>query len=281
MHYTQVLLVTILFTTFSCIDSNQSPGNASSASSVVPARLKEIKLPEGYQFLYTGDSVYASWLLNLELKKTNTVYLYNKQRKKYQGAQFAVLDLDIGKKDLLQCADAAIKLRADFLFMNSQFDKLSFVATSGDKLSFQKWLQGTRWKEKGNRLQAYESGITATDRYISYRQFMDLVYTYCGTYSLSRQLKAIDDNNDLQPGDIFIEGGFPGHAVTVMAVAKNTIGKKIFLLSQGYMPAQDIHLLKNFNDSDLNPWYSIEELYPLNTPQWKFGSRSLKRWQVL
>ena len=281
MHYTQVLLVTILFTTFSCIDSNQSPGNASSASSVVPARLKEIKLPEGYQFLYTGDSVYASWLLNLELKKTNTVYLYNKQRKKYQGAQFAVLDLDIGKKDLLQCADAAIKLRADFLFMNSQFDKLSFVATSGDKLSFQKWLQGTRWKEKGNRLQTYESGITATDRNISYRQFMDLVYTYCGTYSLSRQLKAIDDNNDLQPGDIFIEGGFPGHAVTVMAVAKNTIGKKIILLSQGYMPAQDIHLLKNFNDSDLNPWYSIEELYPLNTPQWKFGSRSLKRWQVL
>ena len=58
-------------------------------------------------------------------------------------------------------------------------------------------------------------------------------------------LKAVNDISSMQAGDIFIYGGFPGHAVTVMAVAKNGEGKKIFLLSQGYMPAQDIHILKN------------------------------------
>ena len=68
-------------------------------------------------------------------------------------------------------------------------------------------------------------------------------------------MKPVNDSKSIQPGDIFVYGGFPGHAVTVMAVAKNETGKKIFLLSQGYMPAQDIHILKNYNDPDLSPWY--------------------------
>jgi hypothetical protein len=65
---------------------------------------------------------------------------------------------------------------------------------------------------------------------------MELVFSYCGTYSLSKQLKAINDSRSIQPGDVFVYGGFPGHAVTVMAVQKMTKAKRTFLLSQGYMP---------------------------------------------
>ena len=107
---------------------------------------------------------------------------------------------------------------------------------------------------------------------------MDLVFTYCGTYSLSKQLKPVNDSKSLHTGDIFVYGGFPGHAVTVMAVAKNETGKKIFLLSQGYMPAQDIHILKNYIDQSLSPWYDLSSLYPLYTPEWEFEKGSLKRW---
>ena len=60
-----------------------------------------------------------------------------------------------------------------------------------------------------------------------------------------------------------------------MAVAKNEAGKKIFLLSQGYMPAQDIHILKNYADADLSPWYNVSDIYPLYTPQWQFEKGSL------
>jgi hypothetical protein len=107
---------------------------------------------------------------------------------------------------------------------------------------------------------------------------MDFVFSYCGSYSLSKQLKEVNDRESLQPGDVFVHGGFPGHAVTVMAVAKNEAGKIIFLLSQGYMPAQDIHILKNYTDPDLSPWYALSDVYPLNTPEWQFHKGSLKRW---
>ena len=69
---------------------------------------------------------------------------------------------------------------------------------------------------------------------------------YAGTHSLFKELQPVPDTSLLQIGDIFIEPGFPGHAVMVadMAFHKNT-GKKIFLLVQSFMPAQEIHILKN------------------------------------
>jgi hypothetical protein len=110
----------------------------------------------------------------------------------------------------------------------------------------------------------------------SFASFMDLVYSYCGTYSLSRQLQPV--SGDIQPGDVFVQGGFPGHAVIVISVAENEFGRQIFMLAQGYMPAQDIHILRNPGNTELSPWYSIEEIYPLITPQWKFNKGSLMRW---
>ena len=56
-----------------------------------------------------------------------------------------------------------------------------------------------------------------------------MVFMYAGTASLSRELPTVLYTS-LQPGDVFIKGGSPGHAVIVMDVAihPNT-GKKVFL----------------------------------------------------
>ena len=193
--------------------------------------------------------------------------------------QYAVLDIDIGKKDLMQCADAAMKLRADYLFKEHFYDQIKFLTTSGNEVSFENWLKGMRWKVQGAKLVSYNTNKEGTNTEKEYVSFMELAFSYCGTYSLSKQLKSVDDSRSLQPGDVFVYGGFPGHAITVMAVAKNEGGEKIFLLSQGYMPAQDIHVLKNYADPGLSPWYSIADFFPLHTPQWQFESGSLKRWQ--
>jgi hypothetical protein len=171
-----------------------------------------------------------------------------------------------------------MKLRADYLFEKHLFDQIKFLTTSGNEISFENWLKGMRWKEQGAKLVSYKIHKEVSEIQKEYYSFMELVFSYCGTYSLSKQLKAVTDSKSLQPGDIFVYGGFPGHAVTVMAVAKNEAGKIIFLLSQGYMPAQDIHILKNYADPALSPWYSIAAIFPLYTPQWQFESGSLRRW---
>jgi hypothetical protein len=54
-------------------------------------------------------------------------------------------------------------------------------------------------------------------------------------------------------------------------------GKKAFLLAQGYMPAQQFHVLKNPLHED-DPWYYVDEIhYPFQTPEYVFGEGSLKR----
>ena len=240
--------------------------------------IRGISLPQGFNYVDDNDSVYSNWLLGLNLKENKTVYLYNGKPKSNQDVQYAVMNIDIGKKDLIQCADAAMKLRADYLFEKHLYDQIKFLATSGDEISFESWLKGVRWKAQGTKLVSYNIFKEVSNIQQEYNLFMELVFSYCGTYSLSKQLKPINDNSSIQPGDVFVYGGFPGHAVTVMAVAKNKKDEKIFLLSQGYMPAQDIHILKNYANTELSPWYAISDIYPLYTPQWQFEIGSLKRW---
>lgn len=276
------LIIVLLFIIGSCSNTennNQpSPLDKITVSSITPETIRGIPLPEGYFHLDDGDSAYSNWLLDLNLKRSKIVYLHNGKLKSNQDAQFAVLNIDIGKKDLVQCADAAMKLRADYLFEKHLYDQISFLATSGTALSFQTWLQGTRWKEKGGKLISYNSGKKRTNIEEEYNLFMEFVFSYCGTYSLSKQAKPLDDIRSIQPGDMFVYGGFPGHAATVMSVAENKNGEKIFLLSQGYMPAQDIHILNNDVNIELSPWYSITQMFPLYTPEWEFKIGSLKRW---
>jgi hypothetical protein len=241
--------------------------------------IREIPLAAGFKHYLGKDTVYASWLLNRKLKKENTVYHYNGIRKKNQEAQFAVLDAAIGKKDLLQCADAAIKLRADFLYQHKRWNEINFISTSCDTISYKDWLSGGRWKEQSGRLVATGNVAPSLNRNPVFESFMEFVYTYCGTYSLSRQLQAVPEIDSILPGDIFIQGGFPGHAVTVLSVIMNNKGEKWFLLVQGFMPAQDIHLLKNPGEKIVSPWYKIEKNKPIIIPEWVFQINDLKRWK--
>ena len=118
-----------------------------------PGIIRDIPLPEGFSFYAGKDSLFANWLLNQTLRKDNKVYLHNGSLKQNQHAQYAVMDIYIGKKNLVQCADAVIKLRAEYFFQTSQFEKIVFLSTSGEELSFSKWQTGTRCKEKNGKEQ--------------------------------------------------------------------------------------------------------------------------------
>ena len=102
---------------------------------------------------------------------------------------------------------------------------------------------------------------------------------YAGTASLEKELTTIKIS-DVKIGDVFIKGGFPGHAVIVVDVAMNPkTNQKIMLLAQSYMPAQELQILKNPNSSSLNPWYATDFGTILKTPEWSFSSTQLKRFK--
>jgi hypothetical protein len=53
-------------------------------------------------------------------------------------------------------------------------------------------------------------------------------------------------------------------------------GSRAFLLVQSYMPAQEIHVLRN--PATGLPWFEAEPGAPLETPEWTFPPDALRRF---
>jgi hypothetical protein len=60
-------------------------------------------------------------------------------------------------------------------------------------------------------------------------------------------------------------------------VVVNAAGQKLYLMAQSYMPAQEIHILKNPSKKNISPWYSLQST-DIQTPEWNFVNARLKKW---
>ncbi len=237
------------------------------------------KVPEGFVRVACTDGSFPYFLRSLPLKKhLSKVMLYNGSQKINQSAHEAVVDLKIGNKNLHQCADAVMRLRADYLYAQREYARIHFNFTNGFECRYDKWMEGYRVAIAGNKT----SWVKRKNRdmsYPTYWAYLEQVFSYAGTLSLSKELKSVAVN-EMQPGDVFIRGGSPGHAVIVVDMAFNQkTGKKMFMLAQSYMPAQEIQILKNPENANLSPWYPFDFGAKLETPEWDFASGDLKRFQ--
>ncbi|MBN2227663.1 MAG: DUF4846 domain-containing protein [candidate division Zixibacteria bacterium] len=235
--------------------------------------------PDGYSRLPVDTGSFGYWLRGLPLQTEGApVRLFDGREKQRQDVHAAVLKIDVGTHDLQQCADAVIRLRAEYLYADGVYDRISFNFTSGDTASFRDWIDGMRPTVNGNHVTWCQSA-SVDSSYRTFRAYLATVFMYAGSYSLNKQLKVVTDPHDIVSGDVLIEGGFPGHAVIVIDAAENRItGERVFLLAQSYMPAQDIHILKNPRDSVLSPWYNCDFGEVLVTPEWTFTRDQLKRF---
>jgi hypothetical protein len=137
-------------------------------------------------------------------------------------------------------------------------------------------MNGYRIDVQGNNAEYYKTA-EPSNTYENFRKYMDMVFAYSGTLSLEKELISVSIDN-MSIGDVFIVGGSPGHAVIVVDMAVNSLGEKIFLLAQSYMPAQQTQLLINPMDDDISPWYSLKGKEKLITPEWTFELDTLKSW---
>ena len=120
-------------------------------------------------------------------------------------------------------------------------------------------------------------GKNKTIRYFisSFQKYLRIVFAYASTLSLKEESKKIDKSK-IQVGDIFIKAGSPGHVVMIVDMCQNKDNKKAYLLAQGYMPAQEFHLLKN-NLHESDPWYYEDEITnSFDTPEYTFSKDDLR-----
>ncbi|WP_126652305.1 DUF4846 domain-containing protein [Chryseobacterium aureum] len=214
--------------------------------------------PEGYQWIEEKPGSFGYFIENFKLKP------YGSQIVKYDGTPIstqhlheAVFDIDTGNKDLQQCADAVIRMRAEYLYKMKKFNEIKFHFTSGDLLSWDDYKNGTRAFVSGNSV-SFRKTAAFDDSYQSFRNYLDLIFNYAGTISLNKETKPVTRNSDLKTGDILITPGSPGHIVFISGVCENQKGERLFLLSEGFTPAQSVHLLSNPVNPYFTPWYDLD-----------------------
>lgn len=224
--------------------------------------------PSGYARVATKAGSFAWYLQHLPLKPAGThTQIYTGAVARTDAYTAAVVDMSIGKRDLQQCADAVMRLRAEYLYQQKRYDDIAFDFTSGFKCDFAHYSQGYRYKNE-----RWVKTAAPDNSYASFSKYLDLVFSYAGTLSLQKELRQVNNAADLQIGDVFIRGGSPGHCFIVVDAARNAAGQIRFMLAQSFMPAQNIQVLQNGT-----PWFTLGQ--PANIPYGELISASyLKRF---
>ncbi|NHA08117.1 DUF4846 domain-containing protein [Mucilaginibacter sp. HC2] len=213
--------------------------------------VNRFKVPAGFQQVKVSSASFGAWLQALPLKPIGTparTYKGNIARTNLYTA--AIVDMSIGTQDLQQCADAVIRLRGEYLYLQKNYKSITFNFTSGFKCDFVHYADGYRYSNGHWVLKAQKDCS-----YPNFLRYMNLVFSYAGTLSLQKELKKVSDPNELKTGDVFIRGGSPGHCFMVLNVAEDTRHYKKFLLAQSFMPAQNIQVLQDNGD----PWFSLDK----------------------
>lgn len=183
----------------------------------------------------------------------------------------AVVAIDVGDKDLQQCADSVIRMHAEWRRAVGRGD-VSYKSLSGFPMPYDRYRRGERFVLAGKDL-AWTGGGRPDDSRATFRGYLDNVFMWANTVGLARDAARVP-RADVRAGDFFVLGGAPGHAVMILDVAVAEGGKKRALIGQGYMPAQSFHVIRA---ADGSPWFSLDG-DEVKTPFWApFPWDSLRR----
>ena len=196
----------------------------------------------------------------------------------YQKGHVGVLEIPVPSNGLQQCADALMRIRAEYLWDKNRKDEIGFNFTSGHYCSWKKYAQGYRPKVNGSRVTFQKTASPNTSKE-SFYNYLNLIYTYAGTQSLYDELPKVSSVNDIEVGDMLIYPGSPGHVIMVVDKAENEMDEKLFIFAQGNTPAQSVHMLKNPTNGDLSPWYEIELGAYLEIPTYYFNEVKFMRFK--
>lgn len=234
---------------------------------------RAIPAPEGY----TRPPLegYAAWIRALPLAPAGSPVRTWRGEELWSGQDprlLAVVDLDVGDADLQQCADTILRLRAEWAWHQGD-SSVAFRFTSGDLSSWARWADGERPSVSGSKVSWARSARPDASRQ-SYKSWMKNLFTYAGTRSLAREGVAVAAA-DVLPGDFLSLGGSPGHALVVLDLARDATGRAAVLIGEGYMPAQDMHVLAG----PLEGWYPVDEAVQVPTWPDPFPWTALRRFQ--
>lgn len=234
--------------------------------------------PQGFSRVHLEKHSFGAFLRHLPLAAANTPvrsYRGDVIRSGDHPNVAAVVAIDVGNRDLQQCADAILRLHAEWRYAEGHRDH-AYRAADGTKLSFARFAAGDRLRVEGNKLSFVHNARAAEPTHALLRTWLDDVFGWANTGALARDGARVSWKN-LRPGDFFVLTGVPyGHAVLVLDMATDAQGRRALLLGQSFVPAQNMHVLRPDTSS---AWFVVDESETsVSTPFWEpFPFESLRR----
>jgi Domain of unknown function (4846) len=249
------------------------PGSAAkSIASVLPP-------PSGFARVAVPTGGFADWLRHLPLAPAGTaVVLHDGRPLLDQSIIAAVVDIDTGESDLQQCADAVMRLRAEFLYSRGLTGAIGFALLDGQPYRFTAYGRGVTPRQDGNAVR-WETAKPQGTSHADLRRYLYLLFGFASTRSLAGELQPVPSLHDAEIGDVFIRPGQPGHAAIIADMAVNqSTGQRLVLLIQGSMPARGIYVLNDTQRPELGAWFELTDGKPLITPSYEFRPDELRRF---
>lgn len=233
--------------------------------------------PEGYTRLPQAEDSFGSFVRSYALLADGEpVHLYDGRLKGNQEAAAAVFALPVlAGGDVQQCADSVMRMYAEYLWHTGRQEQIGFHFVSGFWFDYPTYRAGGRPKIDGNSV-SWRQTASYDDSYGTFEDYLYTAFAYSSTLSMWEETEPADIGS-ARIGDVFLRAGSPGHVVMVADVCENDQGQRALLLAQGYMPAQQFHVLNNpLREND--PWYYEKEItYPFVTPEYTFAEGSFRR----
>ncbi|MBW2736239.1 MAG: hypothetical protein JRH20_27955 [Deltaproteobacteria bacterium] len=238
---------------------------------------RRVAPPKGFSRSSVKAGSYASWLRQLPLLPRQSPV------RSYRGrlilpakhpALLAVIDIDVGKRDRQHCVDAIMRLRGEYLWSVGKGGRVGFAWAGGRRFGFKAWKRGLRPVKQGRRWE-FVAKSKPSRGYRSFRRYLGFMFSWTGTMHQRGERRVRPEQ--LQGGDFFVQGGSPGHAVIVLDLATDGAGRRVALLAQSYMPAQDVHVLRGPQQG----WFPLEAGKTIKTPLWPsvFSWKDLRRFR--
>ena len=200
----------------------------------------EITPPMGFQRVEVEPGSFGAFIREFPLQGRGARMKYYDGTLAYgQYFGYAVLDLAM-ISNMEQCADAVMRMRAEYFWKNGQYGRIHFHSVDGKDMR-------------------YGGGADRT----AFEQYLRRVYGSANTTSLRRHMN-VKDFGDVAPGDVLVyeapSATTYGHAVLIADVAVNPrTGKKALMFAESSTPALTMHIVRNLLHPLKSPWIIVED----------------------
>ncbi|MCL1806187.1 MAG: DUF4846 domain-containing protein [Oscillospiraceae bacterium] len=226
--------------------------------------------PEGYRRTDLPDDSFGAYLRALPLKQDGDVLYLHDGTIKTGGSFDAVLELKINNnRNRMRNTNFLLRLRAEYLYQAGRQDDISFHFLSGFVFDFATWAEGSRIKENENGKVVWQAASAeADDSYDALWDYLQWVYNYSNASAMkSDLLQAVR----AETGCVFLSHG--GAVIADMAADEN--GRAVILLVRGGEPEQEGYVVRNTNDAELSPWFTVPDNGIIKTPEGELSTGEL------